>query len=63
MVRRLRGFTSVKNVYEITGDFDVSAFVDAERHDGVEQSHREIRTVPGVKRTETRMVLKKYNGK
>jgi homocitrate synthase len=63
VVRRLRGFTSVKNVYEITGDFDVSAFVDAENMMALNNLIEEIRTVPGVKRTETRMVLKKYNGK
>lgn len=63
VVRRLRGFTSVKNVYEITGDFDVSAFVDAEDMMALNNLIEEIRTVPGVKRTETRMVLKKYNGK
>lgn len=62
VVRRLRGFTSVKNVYEITGDFDVSAFVDAEDMMALNNLIEEIRTVPGVKRTETRMVLKKYNG-
>ncbi|MCX7756309.1 MAG: homocitrate synthase [Anaerolineales bacterium] len=63
VVRRLRGFTSVRNVYEITGDFDVSAFVDAEDMMALNNLIEEIRTVPGVKRTETRMVLKKYNGK
>lgn len=63
VVRRLRGFTSVKNVYEITGDFDVSAFVDVEDMMALNNLIEEIRTVPGVKRTETRMVLKKYNGK
>jgi len=63
VVRRLRGFTSVKNVYEITGDFDVSAFVDTEDMMALNNLIEEIRTVPGVKRTETRLVLKKYNGK
>ncbi len=63
VVRRLRGFTSVRNVYEITGDFDVSAFVEAEDMMALNNLIEEIRTVPGVKRTETRMVLKKYNGK
>lgn len=63
VVRRLRGFTSVRNVYEITGDFDVSAFVDAEDMMALNNLIEEIRTVPGVKRTETRIVLKKYNSK
>ena len=62
VVRRLREFTNVKNVYEITGDFDVSAFVEVEDVMALNNLIEEIRTVQGVKRTETRMVLKKYNG-
>jgi isopropylmalate/homocitrate/citramalate synthase len=30
VVRRLRGFKNVANVYEITGDFDINAFVNVE---------------------------------
>ncbi len=63
VVRRLREFRNVKNVYEITGDFDVSAFVDVEDVMALNNLIEEIRTVQGVKRSETRMVLKKYNGK
>ncbi len=62
VVRRLRGFKSVVNVYEITGDYDVSAFVNVENVMALNNLIEEIRTVTGVKRTETRMVLKKYNG-
>jgi homocitrate synthase len=62
VVRRLRGFTNVANVYEITGDYDVSAFVNVENVMALNNLIEEIRTVAGVKRTETRMVLKKYNG-
>jgi homocitrate synthase len=62
VVRRLRGFTNVSNVYEITGDYDISAFVNVENVMALNNLIEEIRTVAGVKRTETRMVLKKYNG-
>jgi 2-isopropylmalate synthase len=62
VVRRLRALTSVRNVYEITGDFDVSAFVEVEDIMALNNLIEEIRTIPGVKRTETRMILKKYNG-
>ena len=62
VVRRLRGFTNVTNVYEITGDYDISAFVNVENMMALNNLIEEIRTVQGVKRTETRMVLKKYNG-
>ncbi len=62
VVKRLRALTSVRNVYEITGDFDVSAFVEVEDIMALNNLIEEIRTIPGVKRTETRMILKKYNG-
>lgn len=60
VVRRLRGFANVTQVYEITGDYDVSAFAHAENMTALNNLIEEIRTVAGVKRTETRMVLKKY---
>ncbi|MFN8386599.1 MAG: Lrp/AsnC ligand binding domain-containing protein [Anaerolineales bacterium] len=63
VVRRMRGFTNVSNVYEITGDFDISAFINVENVSALNNLIEEIRTVPGVKRTDTKMVLKKYNGK
>ena len=30
VVRRMRGFAHVSNVYEITGDYDISTFVNVE---------------------------------
>jgi len=63
VVRRLRGFKNVANVYEITGDYDIHAFVNVEDVMALNNLIEEIRTVQGVRRTETRMVLKKYNGK
>jgi len=62
VVRRLRSFPHVSNVYEITGDYDINAFVNVENMMALNNLIEEIRTVAGVKRTETRMVLKKYNG-
>ena len=63
VVRRLRGFKNVNYVYELTGDYDISAFVNVENVMALNNLIEELRTVVGVKRTETRMVLKKYNGK
>jgi len=63
VVRRLRGLKNVKYVYELTGDYDINAFVNVENIMALNNLIEEIRTVMGVKRTETRMVLKKYNGK
>jgi 2-isopropylmalate synthase len=62
VVRRLRNFKNVSNVYEITGDYDISAFVMAQDVHGLNNLIEELRTIPGVKQTETRIVLKKYNG-
>lgn len=62
VVRRLRGFQNVSHIYEVTGDYDISAFAAAENMTALNNLIEEIRTVTGVKRTETRMVLKKYNG-
>ena len=62
VVRRMRGFTNVSSVYEVTGDYDISAFVNVENVMALNNLIEEVRTVQGVKRTETRLVLKKYNG-
>ena len=62
VVRRLRGLKNVNNVYEITGDYDINAFVNVENVMALNNLIEEIRTVSGVKRTETRVVLKKYAG-
>ncbi|MBK8617198.1 MAG: Lrp/AsnC ligand binding domain-containing protein [Anaerolineales bacterium] len=63
VVRRMRGFTNVSSVYEVTGEYDISAFVNVENVMALNNLIEEIRTVQGIKRTETRLVLKKYNGK
>jgi len=62
VVRRMRSFTNISSVYEVTGDYDISAFVNVENVAALNNLIEEMRTVQGVKRTETRMVLKKYNG-
>jgi homocitrate synthase len=62
VVRRLRGFKDVSNVYEVTGEYDISAFVNVENVMALNNLIEELRTVTGVKRTETRVILKKYSG-
>jgi 2-isopropylmalate synthase len=62
VVRRLRGFKNVNSVFEVTGDYEISAFVNVENVMALNNLIEEIRTLQGVKRTDTRMVLKKYNG-
>ena len=62
VVRRLRAFQNISNVYEITGQDDISAFIKVENIHSLNILIEELRTIPGVKTTDTRMVLKKYNG-
>lgn len=61
VVHRLRGFANVNHVYEITGDYDISAFINVENVVALNNLIEEVRAVKGVKRTETRIVLKNYN--
>ena len=60
VVRRLRSLKQSSNVYEITGDYDISMFIKAENTADLNNVIEEIRSIPGVKSTETRVVLKKY---
>jgi 2-isopropylmalate synthase len=62
VVRRLRNFPKVSNLFEITGDYDISTYVSVENVYELNALIEELRTLPGVKQTETRLVLKKYNG-
>ena len=61
VVRRLRGFHQVNNVYEVTGDYDISAIVNVDNVMALNNLIDQLRTVAGVKRTETRVILKKYS--
>lgn len=61
VVRRLRSFTSVQNVYEVTGEYDISATVNVDDVAALNNLIEELRTIQGVKRSETRLILKKYN--
>ena len=65
VVRRLKSIKHVSSVYEITGEYDISLMVKAETTHELNNLIEEIRSITGVKQTETRVVLKKYstNGK
>ena len=65
VVRRLKIIKHVSSVYEITGEYDISLMVKAETTHELNNLIEEIRSITGVKQTETRVVLKKYstNGK
>ena len=61
VVRRLKNLRNIYNVYEITGDYDISIFVKAENTAELNNVIEELRAIPGIKQTDTRIVLKKHN--
>jgi isopropylmalate/homocitrate/citramalate synthase len=60
VVRRLKNLHQVSNVYEITGDYDISAYVKVPNTLDLNNFIEELRAMPGVKLTDTRVVLKKH---
>ncbi len=60
VVRRLKNLKQVSNVYEITGDYDISAYVKVPNTWDLNNFIEELRAMPGVKLTDTRVVLKKH---
>lgn len=62
VVRHLRGLDGVSNVYEVTGNYDINALIKADDVMGLNNLIERIRAIQGVKQTETRLILKKYNG-
>ena len=61
VVRRLKSIPHVTDLYEVTGSYDISLYIRAENTRDLNNLIEEIRTIPGVKQTETRLVLKKYS--
>lgn len=60
VVRRLRNLQQVESVFEITGDYDISAYVRVPGTWDLNNLIEELRAIPGVKLTDTRVVLKKH---
>ena len=60
VVRRLKNLKQVSNVYEITGDYDISAYVKVPNTQDLNNFIEELRAMAGVKLTDTRVVLKKH---
>ncbi len=60
VVRRMRSFRNVITIFEITGDYDIGAIISVENVMAMNNLIEEIRRIPGVKRSETRLILKKY---
>jgi DNA-binding Lrp family transcriptional regulator len=49
-------------VFEITGEHDISAYIKVRNTAELNNTIEELRTVPGIKTTSTKIVLKKHNG-
>jgi len=60
VVRRLKNLKQVASVYEITGEYDISAYVKVPNVSDLNNFIEELRSMPGVKLTDTRIVLKKH---
>jgi 2-isopropylmalate synthase len=61
VVRRLKNLKQVSSVFEITGDYDVTAYVKVPNTMDLNNFIEELRAMPGVKLTDTRVVLKKHS--
>jgi 2-isopropylmalate synthase len=61
VVRRLKNLKQVSTVFEITGDFDITAYVKVPNTMDLNNFIEELRAMPGVKHTDTRVVLKKHS--
>ncbi len=61
VVRRLKNLKQVNSVFEITGDYDVTAYVKVQNTMDLNNFIEELRAMPGVKLTDTRVVLKKHS--
>ncbi len=60
ITRRLMGFSQVKEVYEITGDYDVVVHVVANSIGDLNDFIEELRVSEGVEQTATHIILKGY---
>jgi DNA-binding Lrp family transcriptional regulator len=61
VVRRLKTHRQVYAVFEITGDYDISAYVKVPNTMDLNNFIEELRATPGVKLTDTRVILKKHS--
>ena len=60
VVRRLKNLQNILSVFEITGDFDISVYCKVANTAELNNFIEQIRSIQGVKTTETSLVLKKH---
>ena len=62
IVRKLRNYKHIDSLFEITGEHDISAYIKVQNTVELNSIVEELRTIPGIKQTSTKIVLKKHNG-
>jgi 2-isopropylmalate synthase len=62
VVRRLKNLKHIESVFEITGEHDISVYVQVNSTAELNSLIEELRTVPGILQTNTKIVLKRHNG-
>ncbi len=60
IAKKILYVTGVEQVMEVTGEYDIGAYVNAKDTVNLNNIIEEIRQIPGVISTETRLILKKY---
>ena len=60
VVRRLKNLHNIYSVLEITGDYDITVYAKAADTAALNNLIEQVRTIRGVKTTETRLILKKH---
>jgi 2-isopropylmalate synthase len=63
IVRKLSNFPGIVDVFEVTGENDIGAYIQVKNTTELNNVIEHIRTLPGVLTTNTHIVLKKYPGK
>jgi 2-isopropylmalate synthase len=61
VVRRLKNLQNIYSVLEITGDYDISVYARVADTAALNNFIEQVRTITGVKQTETRLILKKHS--
>lgn len=62
VARRVLWIKGIERVLEISGDFDIEALINVDNISQMNDVLESIRVIKGVTATNTRMVLKKFNG-
>ncbi len=62
VARRVLWIRGIERVLEISGDFDIEALINVNNISQMNEVLENIRTIKGVTATNTRVVLKKFNG-